>query len=405
MSTSVLDNLLGQIRDSDSHEFVPAGLWPETFGDVTAPFAQIIQEQWDPDSSCSLSARVERDEAPVDEPAWQTGAKAPGAIDMTRRVEVLDTLGVAEAFIFGSGVASFGMLACTVGPDMFQELFNVHVAEAGLDFELDEDLLRMIGRGFLDAHNEWCIQTAKVSPRLRPVPFLDSRDLKDTIAEAERLIASGLRAIGLPSGSPPGGISPGHPDLDPLWEVLTANNVPLVLHLGGDFGFYTSGAWSNYGAGQNLPGKFKSPEVLLDPYSFSLASTGCQHFLTTMICGGVFDRHPALRVGCMEVGAYWIGPMIENLANVGAQFSAFRALQLTPAEYVQKHVRVTPYWWEPVDKYIERLGLDDVYVFGSDYPHFEGGHDPRNIYSTMLERLGPTVTEKFFVKNAALLMP
>jgi hypothetical protein len=68
-------------------------------------------------------------------------------------------------------------------------------------------------------------------------------------------------------------------------------------------------------------------------------------------------------------------------------------------------VRVTPFWWEPIDKYIERFGLEDVYAYGSDYPHFEGGVDPANTYAKALERLGPTVAEKFFVTNAELLMP
>jgi predicted TIM-barrel fold metal-dependent hydrolase len=69
-------------------------------------------------------------------------------------------------------------------------------------------------------------------------------------------------------------------------------------------------------------------------------------------------------------------------------------------------VRVSPFWWEPIDKYIERFEwLANVYVYGSDYPHFEGGKDPGNVFLSALEHLGPTAVEKFFVKNAELLMP
>jgi predicted TIM-barrel fold metal-dependent hydrolase len=327
---------------------------------------------------------------------------------MERRLEVLDLQGIAEQFVFASGVGTIGLVATSISsPDALQDLWDFDLGADGLGFELTTDVVRAVGGEFLKAHNEWCIKAAKTSPRLRPVPFLDGNDLSATLSEAERLVAAGLRAIGLPSGVAPGGKSPGHRDVDPLWEFLAASDVPLLLHAGGDFGFLGSTVWRDYGTIKNRPSqKVKNPELLLDPYSYSQIHLGPQNFLTAMIFGGVFDRFPDLRLGCIEVSAYWVGPMAENIKNVGDQFASVTAqLSLTPAEYLERNVRVTPYFWEPVDKYIDRFGLEDVYVYGSDYPHFEGGVDPANTYATALERLGPTVAEKFFVTNAELLMP
>jgi hypothetical protein len=72
----------------------------------------------------------------------------------------------------------------------------------------------------------------------------------------------------------------------------------------------------------------------------------------------------------------------------------------------------TPHWRQlqleeaqPVDQYIERYGIEDVYCYGSDYPHLEGGKDPMARFAARLERLGPTIMEKFFVKNGTYLLP
>ncbi|MDT5367257.1 MAG: hypothetical protein QOC62_1688, partial [Mycobacterium sp.] len=49
--------------------------------------------------------------------------------------------------------------------------------------------------------------------------------------------------------------------------------------------------------------------------------------------------------------------------------------------------------------------LQNVLVYGSDYPHYEGGQDPSAQFAERLARFGPEVLEKFFVTNAQLLMP
>jgi hypothetical protein len=97
--------------------------------------------------------------------------------------------------------------------------------------------------------------------------------------------------------------------------------------------------------------------------------------------------------------------MSENIKNVGDQFGSSAAhLSLTPAEYLERNVRVTPFWWEPLDKYIDPFGQRTCTCTAAT-PHFEGGVDPASTYATALERLGPTVAEKFFATNAELLMP
>jgi hypothetical protein len=68
-------------------------------------------------------------------------------------------------------------------------------------------------------------------------------------------------------------------------------------------------------------------------------------------------------------------------------------------------VRTTVYPFEEEDMYIERYGLDDVLCFATDYPHAEGGKDIFNNMYKRVERLGPEIVEKFFVKNGEWLLP
>lgn len=62
---SVIESVRGRMRDSDSHEFIPAHLWEETFGATAGLFGRFLMEMHDPSVRVSLSAPVERDDAPL----------------------------------------------------------------------------------------------------------------------------------------------------------------------------------------------------------------------------------------------------------------------------------------------------------------------------------------------------
>lgn len=73
---------------------------------------------------------------------------------------------------------------------------------------------------------------------------------------------------------------------------------------------------------------------------------------------GAFQRFPSLRLGAIDVSAHWVGSVAENMGNV----------------------RMSGILWEPIDAYDDRFPrLQDVLVYGSDYPHYEGGRDPNAV--------------------------
>jgi hypothetical protein len=76
-----------------------------------------------------------------------------------------------------------------------------------------------------------------------------------------------------------------------------------------------------------------------------------------------------------------------------------------PSSYIKRNVRVSCFDFEPVNTYIQRYGIEDVYCFASDYPHLEGGKDPVGSFYGSLAPLGEPVLEKFFLRNAEWILP
>ena len=103
----------------------------------------------------------------------------------------------------------------------------------------------------------------------------------------------------------------------------------------------------------------------------------------------------------------WLGPMAAHLDNVMKIFRRRMSgvLSLKPSEYVQRNIRVTPYWFENVADYIDHHGLADCYCYSSDFPHPEGGTRPIQDFEERIGRLGQKSAEAFYVTNAEWVLP
>jgi predicted TIM-barrel fold metal-dependent hydrolase len=223
------------------------------------------------------------------------------------------------------------------------------------------------------------------------------------------LIRRDIRAVWIPSGDPPAGLSPADPALDPLWDALAAGGVSVLAHIGDQSNFLASFVWRNAPAfeGYRVGGEFS-----LDPWTLSSFHLAAQNLIATLTLGGVFERHPRLRLGCCELGAGWIGPLAANLdlwnensRALGQQGKVLLRLKDRPSEYISRNVRVAGFDFENIGAYIDLYGLDEVYCYASDYPHVEGGTKPMQKFSSSILRHGTSVMKKFFVDNGAWLLP
>jgi predicted TIM-barrel fold metal-dependent hydrolase len=174
-----------------------------------------------------------------------------------------------------------------------------------------------------------------------------------------------------------------------------------------------------WGDARAFQGYRVNEETSGDPLRLSTMHLAVQNFLSTMVLGGVFERHPELRVGIVEYSAHFIGPLASSLdmwlgvarksaaAEVLAGGQDRYRLPLKPSEYIRRNVRISPFDFEPVGEYIAKHGLEEVYCFASDYPHVEGGRDPMQRLADNLSSHGhgAPIFEKFFVTNGEWLLP
>jgi predicted TIM-barrel fold metal-dependent hydrolase len=255
-------------------------------------------------------------------------------------------------------------------------------------------------REYNDAVLRW---TKAGKGRLRPTALLNLGTIEGAIAEAERVIDGGARAVFIQDGIAPGGYSPAASEVDPLWALLAKANVPVTFHIGGQQGFFGSAAWQD--TELLRPGSFTTGEPV-GPHMLATMHMSPQNYLTCMIFGGVFDRHPALRVGLIELGAMWVGPFVDLLEDrIELSRRVRSALKRRPKEIFSEQIRVTPFFWEKTARQIERYGMPEIYAFSTDFPHPEGGTDPIGRMGSDIKPLGDEAVEAFFVRNAALLLP
>jgi predicted TIM-barrel fold metal-dependent hydrolase len=391
-----LEPFAGRIIDVDTHESIPLQLFEQEFGPITRDLAKTFQKSRPYDPSGVNFPGYTRDDCEINaDTVWKTkGSAAPGSTDPRRRLAVMDLTGVKRQLMFPGSLAF---------PASF--LYNNPV-EYGFfpDYHGDRKAYAV---QLLEANNDWAIRAAKVSERVRPVAPAYGSSVAELLASTKRLLDNGIRAFWLMSSVLPGGKSPASNDLDPFWKLLTDRDATAVLHIGSEGGFLKTDSWSDARA---FEGYKVNVEFNLSPWHLSTLHLPSQNFLATMISGGVFERHPTLRFGCIELGAHWIGPLAAMLDMWHANNRHFGAasvdrLPKKPSEYIRRNVRVSAFDFENVDQYIDTYGLDDVYCYSSDFPHVEGGKDPMVKFAKRLERLGPAIMEKFFVMNGTHLLP
>jgi predicted TIM-barrel fold metal-dependent hydrolase len=243
--------------------------------------------------------------------------------------------------------------------DMDAEGMDVSVIypSAGLAFGGIErlDVLVALSR----AYNDWLHDYCKPAPeRLIGIAAVPQLDLHETLLETRRAVEElGFRGIFL-RPNPIGGRTLDHPAFEPLWSLLEELDVPATIH---------------EGTTQNLP------QAGLDRYDNFLFRHVISHpheqqmGVLSIICGGVLERHPKLRVAFLESGAGWMPHWIERLDHHLEYWGhASARLPLSASEYWTRQCYISA---DPDEKIIpgviQAMG-DDTLVFASDYPHPDG---------------------------------
>ena len=174
------------------------------------------------------------------------------------------------------------------------------------------------------AYNRWITEFCSAHPdRLLGCGQTAMRTPEDGIAELESIKALGLRGV----------MMPGNPAIedydstvyDAFWEKAVELELPLSFHI--------------------LTTRQTSPVRGPAMNGFLSIMRGCQDIMGTLVLGGVFERHPKLKVVCVEADAGWVPHYMYRMDHAYKRhrnwLPAGQALSKLPSEYFAEHIYTT----------------------------------------------------------------
>ena len=254
---------------------------------------------------------------------------------------------------------------------------------------------RAVARDAIVACNTWLAdQVDGYADRLMPATSVDLTDMDAAIAELTRMRARGSRSF-LIAPIPGPGIPPLHPYFEPLWSAAVDLGMMALVHVGAGCNAYDP-AWGNYDDG-----------MVLRQLGATQGHQAVMLMMNGMVFGGVFDRHPKLTVLLAEFGVHWFAGTVEHMEARGPAiveseiYMGHYPYELTPAEFVQRNIRVTPLprMHQTPLRTIERY--PECVVFSSDYAHNESNPAPTAHYDALLADLPATAKARFMGANIA----
>jgi predicted TIM-barrel fold metal-dependent hydrolase len=274
-------------------------------------------------------------------PNFQTA----GHYDSAARLRDYDYDGVAAGVIFH-------------GSENFQPIPFV---PPGLGAPPGDPELVAVGRHI---YNRWLVDFVSQSPdRHIGLAYLPLAEIDAAIAELEWAHEAGLRGINFPAMRD-GELAEYNKRLwEPLWSVCEERQIPLVTHVGG---------------GSNA--HYEGPEAT----ALMQMETGgymSRRAIWWLIFGGVFERHPGLKLVITETPGNWFSSTAAELDAIYGMYSrrpgfnqAFsEQVPRPPSEYMATNVFFGASFASPFE--VEQAvvnGVASQLMWGSDYPHIEG---------------------------------
>jgi predicted TIM-barrel fold metal-dependent hydrolase len=282
-----------------------------------------------------------------------------------------------------------GITGEVIFPNTLPPFYDILCHLSGVPWTREEYKRRWAG---LQAHNRWLVQFCAHQPlRRRGLIQLLPNDIDDAVEEVKWAKATGvIGGVMIPAIPPNHVVDPMyHPRYEPLWDVCAALDMPLHQHMG-------SG----------------SPEVgtelaVSKGILFAEHELWPKRTLIHLIMGGVFERHPRLKVVWTEMwGLRWVLEELhridQRLRNVQSRYAndprilnysstfgsdTIDGLSLSPFEYWQRNCYIGASLLPRADvQYRYALGVERI-MWGDDFPHPEGatGYLTEALRTTMFD--------------------
>jgi predicted TIM-barrel fold metal-dependent hydrolase len=323
-----------RIISADSHTLEPADMWQQHMSPKFRDRISIIHE-WNglkgdfinappirpANVSTFGSAGIDPDK--VEE--WGEGgytAVRRGGWDPSERITDMDADGVDAEVLF-AGITMF----------MYQHP----------DPELQRDAFR--------AYNDWVAEYQSHNPRrLLGIASVSIRDVNEAIKEMQRAAKLGLRGV-LISSDPPEEMRYSSPVWEPFWVEAEKLNMPVCMHI-------LTGSGSS-GLTQDIITSYMNlPRIITTT-------------IMEMICAGVMERHPRLKVVSAENDIGWLANAFRRLDQAYYRWgNRYPELKMPVTEYWRRQVYCT--FQDDIAGVRTRdlVGINNL-LWASDYPHFD----------------------------------
>jgi len=269
------------------------------------------------------------------------------------------------------------------------------------NFGLDEKNPKL-AQAAARAHNRMNSDFCSVDRRLLATGYVPLSDVDAALPIANEALELGCKGLVVPSMCP-ANHSPSHRGFDALWATAEEAGIPILFHVGGEEKM--SMAYTENG-GEKVK-DFHGGDENFTGLSYMAIPLSIWQTMTALIFDGVFDRHPNLKFGVIELGASWLPSWLRFMDS---GFEAFRkgearlqALSMKPSELAERQLRVTPYCHEPTG-WILRESSPDMLLFSSDFPHVEGGRNPVKRFEDNMEGISDEALGRFYRDNFIDLM-
>jgi predicted TIM-barrel fold metal-dependent hydrolase len=207
-----------------------------------------------------------------------------------------------------------------------------------------------------EAYNLWMAEFCETAPdRLIGLGQTALRTVEEGIEDLQKIKDLGLKGVMLP------GI-PAVEDFDskvydPFWEAAMDLELPLSFHI------LTTG-----GSGNLMSVDVRGPKL----NSFLTIIRGCQDIVGMLILGGVFERHPKLKMVCVEADAGWAPHYMYRMDHAvkrhGSWMGDEQVLSKPPSEYFKENIYITFQDDWVAFKMVDMVNPERL-CWANDFPH------------------------------------
>ncbi len=246
----------------------------------------------------------------------------------------------------------------------------------GVQLLFSEDMAAVFAR----AVNDWMVEAVlDQDPRLRASIVVPVQNPELAVEEIERRATDPrfVQVLMLVMGETP----LGRRHHWPIYAAAERHGLPIGIHAGSGYRHpVTPVGWPSY---------------YTEDYVSQAAAFQTQ--LASLICEGVFQKHPDLKVVLIESGFTWLPPFIWRLRKYWRGLTMeIPWVDRSPGDIVRDNVRFT---LQPVDappetdellKTIEHMGSDELLLFSTDYPHWQFDNDevlPKGLPQELIQKI------------------